>query len=53
MKEIEKRFKEINEANDILSNGEKRAAYDRFGKKFWIRVYNLLLVLMPLGNITN
>ena len=27
----EKKFKEINEANDILSNGEKRAAYDRFG----------------------
>ena len=27
----EKKFKELNEANDILSNEEKRAAYDRFG----------------------
>ena len=27
----EKNFKEINEANDVLSDDEKRAAYDRFG----------------------
>lgn len=29
--EAEKKFKELNEANDILSDQEKRAAYDRFG----------------------
>ncbi len=29
--EAEKKFKEINEANDVLSDEEKRAAYDRFG----------------------
>jgi len=30
-KECEHRFKEINEAYDILKDGDKRAAYDRFG----------------------
>src|SRR5215468_8879796 len=30
-KESEHRFKEINEAYDILKDGDKRAAYDRFG----------------------
>lgn len=30
----EKKFKEINEAYQILSNKEKRAQYDRFGKVF-------------------
>jgi len=30
-KECEHRFKEINEAYDVLRDGDKRAAYDRFG----------------------
>jgi len=30
-KECEHRFKEINEAYDVLRHGDKRAAYDRFG----------------------
>ena len=29
--EAEHKFKEINEANDVLSDEQKRAAYDRFG----------------------
>ena len=29
--EAERKFKEINEANDVLSDEQKRAAYDRFG----------------------
>ncbi|MCA3633798.1 MAG: molecular chaperone DnaJ [Methylobacterium sp.] len=29
--EAERRFKEINEAYQVLSDGQKRAAYDRFG----------------------
>ena len=29
--EAEKKFKEINEAYQVLSDGQKRAAYDRFG----------------------
>ncbi len=31
MQEAEHKFKELNEAYQILSDGQKRAAYDRFG----------------------
>ncbi len=31
-KEAEKRFKEINEANEVLSNAENRKKYDQYGK---------------------
>src|SRR6187401_2786025 len=30
-KECEHKFKEVNEAYDVLKDGQKRAAYDRFG----------------------
>ena len=30
-KECEAKFKEINEAYEVLKDGDKRAAYDRFG----------------------
>ncbi|UQB68658.1 DnaJ C-terminal domain-containing protein [Epilithonimonas zeae] len=31
-KEAEKKFKEINEANEVLSNSENRAKYDKYGE---------------------
>lgn len=31
-KEAEKRFKEVNEANEVLSNAENRKKYDKYGK---------------------
>lgn len=31
-KEAEKKFKEINEANEVLGNAENRAKYDKYGE---------------------
>src|SRR5210317_1112676 len=31
-KEAERKFKEINEANEVLSNPENRKKYDKYGK---------------------
>ncbi len=33
-KEAEKKFKEINEANEVLSNPESRKKYDKYGKEW-------------------
>jgi curved DNA-binding protein len=33
-KEAEKKFKELNEANEVLSNPENRAKYDKYGEKW-------------------
>ena len=33
-KEAEKKFKELNEANEVLSNTENRAKYDKYGKNW-------------------
>ncbi|MCG2792957.1 MAG: J domain-containing protein [Weeksellaceae bacterium] len=33
-KEAEKKFKEINEANEVLSNAENRAKYDQYGENW-------------------
>lgn len=33
-KEAEKKFKEINEANEVLSNPENRAKYDKYGENW-------------------
>jgi curved DNA-binding protein len=33
-KEAEKKFKEINEANEVLSNAENRAKYDKYGENW-------------------
>ncbi|KQT21605.1 molecular chaperone DnaJ [Chryseobacterium sp. Leaf405] len=33
-KEAEKRFKELNEANEVLSNVENRAKYDKYGENW-------------------
>ncbi|KQR92583.1 molecular chaperone DnaJ [Chryseobacterium sp. Leaf180] len=33
-KEAEKKFKELNEANEVLSNAESRAKYDKYGENW-------------------
>lgn len=33
-KEAEKKFKELNEANEVLSNSENRAKYDKYGENW-------------------
>ncbi|MCD9853547.1 DnaJ domain-containing protein [Epilithonimonas sp. JDS] len=33
-KEAEKKFKELNEANEVLSNAENRAKYDKYGENW-------------------
>ncbi|WP_436428500.1 DnaJ domain-containing protein, partial [Enterococcus faecium] len=33
-KESEKKFKELNEANEVLSNPENRAKYDKYGENW-------------------
>src|SRR5690606_27207233 len=33
-KEAEKKFKEINEANEVLSNAENRKKFDQYGKNW-------------------